>query len=192
MGETARSAETSENQLQKRTLQLDGQSDAGLVVSLRRSIHFDDDWHHLYVVVGDDPLFQADSNCGFPVANPLESIDGAEVVTAYGRFLSGTLLITVIACLVAMPIGLAAAIYLSEYAPTKVRKASSSRFWKCWPACRRSYTVISPSLHDADVRHISFPNLPIFNALSAGIVVGIMIIPMVSSLSEDAMSAVPQ
>ncbi|WP_372636996.1 phosphate ABC transporter permease subunit PstC [Cohnella sp.] len=105
--------------------------------------------------------------------------------------LSGTLLITVIACLVAVPIGLAAAIYLSEYAPKRVRKIVKPilEVLAGVPTIVYGYfalTLVTPTLQSL------IPGLPIFNALSAGIVVGIMTIPMVSSLSEDAMSAVPR
>lgn len=105
--------------------------------------------------------------------------------------LSGTLLVTVIACIVAIPIGLAAAIYLSEYAPVKIRKVIKPilEVLAGVPTIVYGYfalTFMTPLLS------YFIPNLPIFNALSAGIVVGIMIIPMVSSLSEDAMAAVPQ
>ncbi|TFE30796.1 phosphate ABC transporter permease subunit PstC [Cohnella luojiensis] len=105
--------------------------------------------------------------------------------------ISGTLLITFIACIVALPIGLAAAIYLSEYAPRAVRKIIKPilEVLAGVPTIVYGYfalTFMTPLLRSM------IPNLPIFNALSAGIVVGIMIIPMVSSLSEDAMLAVPR
>lgn len=105
--------------------------------------------------------------------------------------LSGTLLITVIACMVAIPIGLAAAIYLSEYAPNRVRKIVKPilEVLAGVPTIVYGYfalTFMTPLLRGL------LPGLPIFNALSAGIVVGIMIIPMISSLSEDAMRAVPR
>lgn len=105
--------------------------------------------------------------------------------------LSGTLLITVIACLVAIPIGLAAAIYLSEYAPKKVRNIIKPilEVLAGVPTIVYGYfalTFMTPLLQSF------LPSLPVFNALSAGIVVGIMTIPMVSSLSEDAMSSVPR
>lgn len=104
--------------------------------------------------------------------------------------LSGTLLVTAIACIVAIPIGLAAAIYLSEYAPAKVRKVVKPvlEVLAGVPTIVYGYfalTFMTPLLGNF------IPGLPVFNALSAGIVVGIMIIPMVSSLSEDAMTAVP-
>jgi phosphate transport system permease protein len=105
--------------------------------------------------------------------------------------LGGTLMITVIACLVAIPIGLLSAIYLSEYAPRKVRKVLKPilEVLAGVPTIVYGYfalTFMTPLLKNV------IPDLPVFNALSAGIVVGIMIIPMVSSLSEDAMTAVPR
>ncbi|WP_058763924.1 phosphate ABC transporter permease subunit PstC [Exiguobacterium chiriqhucha] len=103
----------------------------------------------------------------------------------------GTLQITVIAMIVAVPLGLASAIYLSEYASERAR------------------TILKPILEVlAGVPTIVFgffalsfvtpilqaliPGLQIYNALSPGIVVGIMIIPMIASISEDSMSAVPK
>lgn len=105
--------------------------------------------------------------------------------------LSGTLLVTVIACIVAIPIGLASAIYLSEYAPNRVRKVVKPilEVLAGVPTIVYGYfalTFVTPLLKSI------FPSMGVFNALSAGLVVGIMIIPMVSSLSEDAMSAVPK
>src|SRR5690606_32194341 len=105
--------------------------------------------------------------------------------------LVGTLMITVIAILVAVPIGLASAIYLSEYAPDRVRRIVKPilEVLAGIPTIVYGYfaiSIISP------VIQLIFPSAGVFNALSAGIVVGIMIIPMVCSLAEDAMSAVPR
>lgn len=105
--------------------------------------------------------------------------------------LTGTLMITVIACLVAVPIGLASAIYLSEYAPKKVRKVVKPILEVLAGVPTIVYGYFALSLITPIIQSI-FPSAGIFNALSAGIVVGIMIIPMVSSLSEDAMSSVPR
>ncbi|CAM4449873.1 phosphate ABC transporter permease subunit PstC [Paenibacillus phoenicis] len=110
--------------------------------------------------------------------------------------LSGTLLITVIACLVAMPIGLASAIYLSEYAPSKVRKIVKPilEVLAGVPTIVYGYFALSfvtPMIQWV-FRETVGQDVPVFNALSAGIVVGIMIIPMIASLSEDAMLAVPR
>ncbi|OMF21561.1 phosphate ABC transporter permease subunit PstC [Paenibacillus sp. FSL H8-0548] len=105
--------------------------------------------------------------------------------------LSGTLMITLIACLVAIPLGLASAIYLSEYAPKQVRKIIKPILEVLAGVPTIVYGYFALSLVTPFIQSI-FPSAGIFNALSAGVVVGIMIIPMVSSLSEDAMSAVPR
>lgn len=105
--------------------------------------------------------------------------------------LTGTLMITLIACLVAVPIGLASAIYLSEYAPKKVRKVVKPILEVLAGVPTIVYGYFALSLITPIIQSV-FPSAGIFNALSAGIVVGIMIIPMVCSLSEDAMSAVPR
>ena len=105
--------------------------------------------------------------------------------------ISGTLLITIIACAVAMPVGLASAIFLSEYAPRRVRNIIKPILEVLAGIPTIVYGYFALSFMTPIVRAI-FPEAGIFNALSAGIVVGIMIIPMVTSLSEDAMSAVPK
>ncbi|MBI4285874.1 MAG: phosphate ABC transporter permease subunit PstC [Chloroflexi bacterium] len=102
----------------------------------------------------------------------------------------GTLLTASIAILVALPIGLASAIYLSEYARDRVRRVVKPllEILAGIPTVVYGYfalTFVTPLLREV------FPSMIVFNALSAGLVMGIMIIPMVSSLSEDAMVAVP-
>ena len=104
---------------------------------------------------------------------------------------SATLLITAIAAAVAFPLGLGAAIYLSEYATRRVRRVikPSLEVLAGIPTVVFGYfalTFVTPEL----IRPL-IPGTRIFNALSAGIVVGIMIIPLVASISEDAMRAVP-
>ena len=104
---------------------------------------------------------------------------------------AGTLLVSVLAGLVAIPIGLATAIFLAEYAPDKIRRIikPTLEVLAGIPTVVYGYfalTFVTPQLQKL------IPDLLIFNALSAGIVMGIMIIPMVSSLSEDAMVAVPR
>ena len=104
--------------------------------------------------------------------------------------LSGTVLVTVISALVALPIGLASAIFISEYASKWVRKTLKPglELLAGVPTVVYGYfalTFVTPLLQ------AFIPGLGVYNALSAGIVVGIMIIPMVASLSEDALQAVP-
>ncbi len=103
---------------------------------------------------------------------------------------NGTLLIAFFACLIAIPIGLGAAIYMSEYAHKKVRAVLKPilEILAGVPSIVYGYfalTAISPILR------VLLPDLEVFNVLSASIALGIMIIPMVASLSEDAMNAVP-
>lgn len=105
--------------------------------------------------------------------------------------LSGTLLVTVIAALVAIPIGLMSAIFIAEYAPGGLRRILKPglELLAGVPTVVYGYfalTFVTPFLKTF------IPGLNIYNALSAGIVVGIMIIPMVASLSEDAIRAVPR
>ena len=104
---------------------------------------------------------------------------------------AGTLLSSVVALSVAMPLGLIIAIYLSEFANEHVREVLKPflELLSGIPTVVYGYFAllfVTPLL-----RATILPNLPGFNVLSAGIVMGIMIIPYVSSLSEDAMRAVP-
>ena len=110
--------------------------------------------------------------------------------------LSGTCMVAVIASLVSVPIGLGAAIYLSEYAgpgersflkpmleilagiPTVVYGFFALHFITPW--------VLQPLL-----KHVFGVEIGVFNVASAGIVVGIMVIPMIASLSEDVLRSVP-
>lgn len=105
--------------------------------------------------------------------------------------LNGTFFTTIIAMLVAVPIGMAAAIYLSQFASEQIRKILK-------PALEVlagiptivygffAYSFVTPLLMKL------IPSLGAKNVLSPGIVMGVMIIPMVASLSEDAMNAVPE
>jgi phosphate transport system permease protein len=119
------------------------------------------------------PLFEADPNFGI------------------WQLLNGTFLITGIAVLVAIPIGLGAAIYLSEYATPRVRKIVKPilEILVGVPTVVFGYfalTFVTPEILQAIGVKVD-----IFNALSAGIVMGIMIVPTIASISEDAMRAVP-
>ncbi|UFJ40931.1 phosphate ABC transporter permease subunit PstC [Brevibacillus humidisoli] len=105
--------------------------------------------------------------------------------------LNGTLMITVIASLVAIPIGLGTAIYLSEYAPEKVRKVVKPILEILAGVPTIVYGYFALTFVTPLIRGI-IPDTSVYNALSASLVVGIMILPMVASLSEDAMLAVPR
>ncbi len=103
--------------------------------------------------------------------------------------ISGTLIVTVGSAAFGLPLGLAGAVYLSEYASPSVRSVIKPMLEVLAgvPTIVYGYfalVYITPALQ-------TFIPLETFNALSASIVVGIMIIPMVSSISEDALSAVP-
>lgn len=103
---------------------------------------------------------------------------------------SGTLMITAIAAAVALPVGLASAFFLSQYASERARRVLKPglELLAGVPTVVYGYfalTFVTPLLQNV------IPGLQVYNALSAGIVVGVMIIPMVASLSEDALRAVP-
>ncbi|MEI4829292.1 phosphate ABC transporter permease subunit PstC [Bacillus sp. FJAT-53711] len=102
----------------------------------------------------------------------------------------GTVLVTIIAMVVAIPIGLGCAIFLSEYASNAARKVLKPvlELLAGIPTIVYGFfalTVVTPILQRV------VPDLQFFNALSPGIVIGIMMIPTIASLSEDAMRAVP-
>jgi len=104
--------------------------------------------------------------------------------------LSGTLVSSAVALLVAIPLGTIIAIYLSEFAPFAVREVAKPFLEMLGgvPTIVYGYFAL---LFVTPLLQMIYPDLPGFNLLSAGIVMGIMIIPYVSSVSEDAMRAVP-
>ncbi len=103
---------------------------------------------------------------------------------------TGTVVTSAVALGVALPLGTVIAIYLSEYASTKVREIikPALEMLSAVPTVVFGYFAL---LSVTPLLQRFLPNLPGFNMLAAGIVIGIMIIPYVSSLSEDAMKAVP-
>lgn len=105
---------------------------------------------------------------------------------------TGTLLVTGIALLVAIPFGIGSAIYLSEYAKPRTRKVLKPvlEVLAGVPTIVFGYfalTFFTPII----LKDLFGINVQVFNALSAGIVMGIMVLPTVASVAEDAMSAVP-
>ena len=107
------------------------------------------------------------------------------------QLVAGTLLVTAIASAVAMPFGLGAAIYLSEYASPRARGVlkPALEILAGIPTIVFGYfalTFVTPLLRDIGIY------VDIFNTLSAGLVMGVMLLPTVASLSEDAMGAVPR
>jgi len=104
---------------------------------------------------------------------------------------SGTLTVTGVAILVAIPVGTIVAIYLSEFAPHRLRETVKPilELLGAVPTVVYGYfalLMVTPLLQKV------WPELPGFNMLSAGLVIGLMIVPYVASVSEDAMRAVPK
>lgn len=105
--------------------------------------------------------------------------------------LSGTVITSLVALFIAVPMGLSIAIYLNEYASTKFRKTVKPllELLAAVPSVVYGFfalIIVTPILQ------YFFPSISGFNSLSAGIVMAIMILPLVSSLSEDALYAVPK
>lgn len=104
--------------------------------------------------------------------------------------LSGTLTSSAVALAIAIPLGTIIAIYLSEFAPFKVREIAKP-FLELLGGVPTIVYGFFALLFVTPILQWFYPELPGFNLLAAGIVMGIMIIPYVSSISEDAMRAVP-
>ena len=105
--------------------------------------------------------------------------------------IAGTLVVTACAALVCVPFGLGAAIYLSEYAQRRTRRILKPilEILAGIPTVVYGYfaiTFITPRLQE-----LGLP-VGVFSALSAGLVMGVMLLPTVASISEDSMAAVPQ
>lgn len=104
---------------------------------------------------------------------------------------SGTLLVAGIAVLIATPLGVVIAVYLAEYAPGRVRSIVKPflEVLAGIPTVVFGYfalTFVTPNILQRLI-----PGTDVFNAASAGIVVGLMVLPLVATISEDAMTAVP-
>lgn len=104
---------------------------------------------------------------------------------------AGTLLVTSIALLVAVPAGLVIALYLSEYAPSGVRRVAKPalELLAGVPTVVYGYFAL---LFVTPLLRTVVPGLAGYNALAPGLVLGLMILPLVSSLCEDALSSVPR
>jgi phosphate transport system permease protein len=124
-----------------------------------------------------------------------EFFTGTQWFPLEGKFgvlplLNASIVIALIAALVAVPLGLGSAIYLSEYAPERLRRVVKPvlEILAGMPTIVLGFfalDAVTPALQ------MVFPGLGLYNALAAGIVVGLLITPLISSLSEDAMRAVP-
>ena len=104
---------------------------------------------------------------------------------------AGSALVAICSSLIAIPVGLASAIYLAEYAPDRARKILKPALEILAGIPTVVYGYFALTFITPIIRKI-FPSAGVFNALSASIVVGVMIIPMVASLSEDAIRSVPR
>lgn len=146
----------------------------------------------VYVLVRDALVFFA-----APEVNILEFLTGTTWQPQLGLFgiwplLTATMVISAIAMLLAIPVGLATAVFLSEYASPRVRSIMKPllEILAGIPTVVLGYfalTLVTPFLRDIFGESV----VRIYNMLSAGIVVGILTIPLVASLSEDALHAVP-
>lgn len=141
-------------------------------------------------------LFEETLRFFFEVS-PVEFLTSTRWAPSQGDFgvlplVYGTLVATVIAIAVALPVGLLTAIYLSEYAPRSLRRwlKPALEILAGVPTVVYGYfalTFITPLFRDS-----VFPSIGSFNAISAGLIMGVMIIPTVASVSEDAIFAVPR
>lgn len=133
-----------------------------------------------------------------PVTDFFDKIPAGEFFSSEGKYavyplISATFVVTVIALLVAIPLGLGAAMYLSEYASSRTRKIlkPTVELLAGVPSVVYGFFAVffvTPTLlQDFLSLEVNFTN-----ALSAGLVLGVMVIPTIASLSEDAFSAVPQ
>lgn len=109
--------------------------------------------------------------------------------------LSGTLLISLVAMLLSVPVGLMSAIYLAEYAPAKFRKVAKPLMEMLAGIPTVVYGFFAALVVAPFIKNIGAAlglNVASESALAAGLVMGVMIIPFISSLSDDVISAVPQ
>jgi len=133
-----------------------------------------------------------------PVIQFFREVPVGDFIATQGRFaviplVTGTLMVTAIALLVAVPLGLGAAMYLSEYASRRARKLlkPTVELLAGVPSVVYGFfalTFVTPTL----LQGILDMSVNFTNVLAAGLVLGVMIIPTIASLAEDAMSAVPQ
>ena len=135
---------------------------------------------------------------GDPEISVVKFLTGTEWQPKIGKFgvlplLNSTLITSLIAVTVAVPLGIATAIFLSEYASPKMRSVLKPilEVLAGVPTVVYGYfalTFMTPLLRSL----VGIQNVDVYNMASAGLVMGIMILPLISSMSEDALSAVPQ
>lgn len=149
------------------------------------------------ITIGIVTVLFVESSAFFRQVSIVEFVTGREWTPLFADpkygilpLLAGTLVTTGVALLVALPLGTMIAIYLSEFAPRGLREFIKPllELLSAVPTVVYGYFAL---LFVTPLLKAVFPSLQGFNMLSAGLVMGIMIIPYVSSLSEDAMRAVP-
>jgi phosphate transport system permease protein len=141
-------------------------------------------------LIGDTVIFLQGIDIGSLFGSIWQPRSGEYSLAA---IISGTFVIAVIAMIVATPLGLGAAIYLAEYASPRVRGWLKPilEILATIPSVVLGFfalTVISPTI----VQNVCPGNTPVFSLASAGVAVGILITPLIASISEDSMYAVPQ
>ncbi len=145
----------------------------------------------LFVLLSDTVRF-------FQHVSIIEFLTGTEWTPVFSEkkfgvlpLVMGTLLTAGIASLISIPLGLTLAVYLSEFAPHKVRETVKPiiEFLEAIPTVVYGYFAL---LFVTPMLQKFIPGLDAFNALSPGIVMGIMILPYTASMSEDALRGVPQ
>ncbi|MEC9097108.1 MAG: phosphate ABC transporter permease subunit PstC [Planctomycetota bacterium] len=158
----------------------------------------------IYVLVSESIVGVGDNSAFFQEVSAKEFFTDTQWTPQFREkhygvlpLLGGTLLIAGIAALIGLPVGLASAIYLSEYASPRTRNIIKPilEILAGIPTVVYGYfalVFITPYVLRPIFQDLMGFNVDVFNAASAGIVVGIMIIPMVSSLSEDTLRAVPR
>ncbi|MGD9713220.1 MAG: phosphate ABC transporter permease subunit PstC [Thermomicrobiales bacterium] len=137
-------------------------------------------------------FFQTDSIVGFLTGTRWTALFEFDQSFGVLPLVSATLMVTLIAMLVAMPAGVMSAIYLSEYASERSRSFLKPTLELLAGIPTIIYGYFALSFITPEIIQRIFPGASIFNVLSAGLAVGVMIIPLVASLSEDAIRAVPR
>lgn len=133
-----------------------------------------------------------------PEVNLLDTITTTEWIPHTGKFgiwplFTATLMTTAIAMLIAIPLGMAVAIYLSEYAKPRVRSTLKPILEVLAGIPTIVYGYFALTFMTPILRQLFGSNtVQIYNTASAGLVMGILILPLISSMTEDALSAVPR
>lgn len=117
---------------------------------------------------------------------------GAQPQFGIWPLICGTLLVTAVAMAVALPLGLITAIYLSEYAPPRLRSILKPALEVLAGIPTVVYGFFALTFITPHILKAIHPGFNVYNAFSAGIAVGILCLPIVSSLTEDALAAVPR